>query len=200
MKKGFLRLTGGRLIVLIVLFTSLCVPAMFAADQTGEGEHSTAEPSLALKWANFAILALGLGYLLRKQVPAFFHARTDQIQKAIKDATGLKLEADFRASAVDRKMATLGAEVDKMRDQSKIEMYAEHGRLEKETEAALAQINLHVTQEVANLQQNAANDLRRHVADLAASMASSRLRDHLTADEQAQLIRSFADHVRGGTI
>lgn len=188
----------------LALFASLCVPATFAADEAGSGADTQAqaseEPSLLLKWANFGILALGLGYLLKKHGPAFFNARTDQIEKAIKDATGLKMEADFRASEVDRKMATLGAEVDKMRGESQVEMEAEHERLNKETALAVARINQNVTQEVASLRQNAANELRRHVADLAASMASSRLRDHLTADEQTQLIRAFADRVRGGAI
>ncbi len=198
MKKRWACLPGGRPLIILLLLAALWAPAMVAADATEA--HPSEEPSLALKWANFGILALGLGYLLRKQAPAFFNARTDQIQKAIKDATGLKMEADFRASAVDRKMATLGAEVEKMRRESQAEMEAEHGRLKKETELAVERINLQVTQEVASMRQNAAHELRRHVADLAASMVSSRLRDHLTADDRTQLIREFADHVRRGAI
>lgn len=182
----------------LILLVALSAPALFAAEAPETNE--TAEPSLALKWANFGLLAIGLGYLLMKSAPAFFNARTDQIQKAIKDATGLKMDADFRASEVDRKLATLGAEVDRMRGESQFEMEAEHERLKQETAQALERFTKHVTQEVASLRQNATNDLRRHVADLAASIASSRLRDHLTADEQTQLIRSFADRVRGGTI
>lgn len=202
MKSGFVKrhLRG------LMLFTALCAPVAFAADEAAGNSDASSQSSeeaggsLTLKWVNFGILAIGLGYLLRKSVPAFFSARTDQIQKAIKDATGLKLDADFRASEVDRKLATLGVEVDKLRAESQVEMAAEHERLRKETELAVSRIMQHVTQEVASLRQNSAKELRRHVADLATSIASSRLRDHLTADEQSQLVRSFADGVRGGTI
>jgi F0F1-type ATP synthase membrane subunit b/b' len=190
----------------VALFAVLCAPVAFAANESADkgapNEQASDEggSSLVLKWANFGLLALGLGYLVMKTAPAFFNARTDEIQKAIKDATGLKMEADFRASEVDRKMATLGTEIDKLRSESQAEMAAEHERLRNETELTVGRINEHVRQEVASLRQNSAKELRRHVADLAASMASSRLRDHLTVDEQMQLIRSFADRVRAGAL
>jgi len=192
----------------LVLFAALLTPlaAYAQGSQTAENPEKSAEENpetgigkdLVFKWINFGIFAAGLGYFIVKRGPAFFSARTAEIQKAIKDATGLKLEADFRSSEIDRKMATLGAAVQKLRDESKLEMEREHERILRETEAAIQRLQQHFALEVASLQQNARTELRRHTSELAISMAASRLRDQLTGADQSRLIGLFADAVQRG--
>ena len=156
----------------IALFASLCFPvAAFSEESPLKGDSSSSSESgggenLGLKWFNFAVLAIGLGYLVAKHAPAFFNARTEAIQKAIQDATGLKLDADFRSSEIDRKMATLGAEISKLRSEGEAEMRAEEQRLTKETGQSLAQIQRHEAQEIASLEHNARLELNRHTAEL----------------------------------
>ncbi len=196
----------------LVLFATLLTPLASysqespAAGQKAESPEKEAQdnPETGIgrddifKWINFGIFAGGLGYFIVKKGPAFFNARTADIQKAIKDATGLKMEADFRSSEIDRKMATLGAAVQKLRDESKQEMEQEHQRILRETEAGLQRLQQHFALEVASLQQNARIELRRHTSELAVSMAASRLRDQLTGDDQDRLIGFFADAVQRG--
>jgi F-type H+-transporting ATPase subunit b len=196
----------------LVLFAALLAPIAVcsqespAAAQKAENPETEAQHNpetgvgqdLLFKWINFGIFAGVLGYFIVKKGPAFFNARTAEIQKAIKDATGLKLEADFRSSEIDRKMATLGAAVQKLRDESKLEMEREHERILRETEAGVQRLQQHFTLEVASLQQNARTELRRHTSELAISMAASRLRDQLTGDDQGRLIGLFADAVHRG--
>ena len=102
-----------------------------------------------------------------KNAPAFFNARTADIQKAIKDATGLKLEAEFRSSEIDRKMATLDAEIRRMRDASRAEMNHECARIDHDTSAALNKIHEHTAREIEALQHQARNTLREHAVQLA---------------------------------
>jgi len=184
----------------IALFASLCFPvAAFSEEGPLKGDSSSSSESgggnLGLEWFNFAVLAIGLGYLAAKHGPAFFNARTEAIQKAIQDATGLKLDADFRASEIDRKMATLGAAISKLRVEGEAEMQAEQQRLAKETGQSLAQIQRHETQEIASLEHNARLELNRHTAELAVSIAASRLRERLTAAGHEALVSRFAGQV-----
>ena len=51
------------------------------------------------KWANFALLAGGLGYLISKHAGPFFRSRTEEIQKGIQDAAKVRAEAEARAAA-----------------------------------------------------------------------------------------------------
>jgi F0F1-type ATP synthase membrane subunit b/b' len=184
----------------IALFASLCLPVCAHPQEGAKGESSSSSeseggPNLGLEWFNFAVLAVGLGYLVAKQAPAFFNARTEAIQKAIKDATGLKLDADFRSSEIDRKMATLSAEVSKLRADADAEMQAEQQRLSNETGHSLTQIQRHEAQEIASLQHNARLELSRHTAELAVSIATSRLRERLTAASHEALVSRFASEV-----
>ena len=196
----------------LVLFAALLTPLpaysqeSAAAGQKAESPEEAAQANpetgvgrdLLFKWINFGIFAAGLGYFIVKKGPAFFDARTADIQKAIKDATGLKLEADFRSSEIDRKMATLGSEVQKLRDESKSAMELEHQRILRDTEAGVQRLRQHFALELASLQQNARTELRRHTSELAVSMAASRLRDQLTASDHGRLIGLFADAVQRG--
>ena len=59
------------------------------------------------KWANFAILAAGIGYLWVKQVGPFYAARSAEIRKGIEEAQKLRADADARAAAMDAKLANL---------------------------------------------------------------------------------------------
>jgi F0F1-type ATP synthase membrane subunit b/b' len=197
------RRTPGVLLGLALFAIVLMPPAAFSHDETPEKEAEDSSTTgigqdLIFKWINFGIFAGGLGYFIVKKGPAFFNARTADIQKAIKDATGLKLEADFRSSEIDRKMATLGAEVQKLREESKVEMGREHRRIQDETELGVQRLQQHLTLELASLQQNGRTELRRHTSELAVSMAASKLRDQLRLDDHSRLIGLFADAVAQG--
>jgi len=82
--------------------------------EKGENENADA------KWhlINTALFAIGLGWAIWKMAPSFFNARSADIQRAITEATGLKMQADLRYSEIDRKMATLPDEVKRMKEQS----------------------------------------------------------------------------------
>ncbi len=99
------------------------------AQETAAQETAALDVVTRWKIINTALFVIGLGWFLWKYGPAFFNARSADIQKAIKDATGLKLEADFRYSEIDRKMATLADEVRRMREQASRELEREHAAL-----------------------------------------------------------------------
>jgi F0F1-type ATP synthase membrane subunit b/b' len=186
-----------RSLLLGIFAIVLAIPA-FAQEPTddrvaaGQPESGSA---LVWKWINFGVLLGGLGYLAAKNAPAFFSARTADIQKAIKDATGLKIEAEFRASEIDRKMATLEAEIRRMRDGSRTEMSQESARIDHDTSVALDKIREHTVREIEALQHQARNTLREHVAQLAVTLAGERMRERMTPDDRAHLVDAFARNV-----
>ncbi len=161
-------------------------------------EEAREEKENTWKWANFALLVAGLGYLAVKNAPAFFNARSEQIQKAIKDATGLKVQADFRSSEIDRRMATLASEIQKLRDQSKAEIEREEQRINQETQAALARIGDHTVREIEALRFQAGLAVRNRAVDLAMNMAISHLRDYPGEVDQNELVHAFAANVTKG--
>ena len=192
MKKGLARLA--------ILTSLLLAPAYSARQATSHAamEEAETERLAGWKWVNFAILAAGLGYVIAKNGPAFFNARSEQIQKAIREATGLKIKADFRFSEMDKRMAGLAAEVHKLRDEAKAAMERETRRFDNETRAALDRIHDHTTREIESLSHQASLAVREHAVRLASDLALSYLKDNPQAINQDGLVHEFAQDVLKG--
>jgi len=152
------------------------------------------------KWKiiNTAIFVILVGWFLWKNAPRFFNARSADIQRAIKDATGLKLDADYRYSEVDKKLATLGEEVAHMREQSRIEWEREQNRLREEADSEIAHIRKNVTNEIEAFRLEGAQRLRKHTARLALELAERRLRHRFAEGEPESLLQNFIHLVEKG--
>jgi F-type H+-transporting ATPase subunit b len=151
-----------------------------------------------LKVINFAIFALCLGYALFKLGPRFFNARSADIQKAIKDATGLKLEADYRYSEIDKKIASLGEEVKKLRAENEAEMERERERVRRETETQIGHIQDNTAAEIDAWRIEGVRQVRRYGVQMAVALAERRLQARLAAGEMDAAIHDFVNLVRQG--
>jgi F-type H+-transporting ATPase subunit b len=186
-----------------IFFSSLFCSALLLLSARGiqaqtAPQRDAAEQESEIKWhvVNSAIFAAGLGFAIWKLAPAFFNARSADIQKAVREATGLKMQADLRYSEMDRKMATLGEEVKRMREQARIEMEREHERRRQETTDELEHINKSVEAEVQALRSEAAFHIRQRTAQMALGLAERRLRD--AAPSSDQLFQDFIHLVERG--
>lgn len=153
---------------------------------------------LTWKWINFCIMMAGLGYLAAKKGPAFFNTRSQDIQKAIEDATGLRVQAEFRSSEIDRRMATLSDEIAHLKELAKAEMENESARLERETLAALARIQEQATREIQSMHHQAELAVREHAVRMAFDLALVHLRENPEQMDQDQLVESFTGDLGRG--
>ena len=192
---------GARLRRVLAVF-SLYIGLLLAANhqmfaRQSDAQQMKAEETAALdrvgpwKLINTAIFAALLGWFLVKYGPRFFSARSADIQKAIKDATGLKIEADFRYSDIDKRMARLGDEVNRLREQGRVEMEREHERVRQQTEAELRRIHQNAVNEIDALRQEAADRVQLHTAQIALGLAERRLQDRFSQREPDDVIDDF---------
>jgi F-type H+-transporting ATPase subunit b len=158
-------------------------------ETSGEGHKE--EPSIWWKWANFAILAGGLGYLIGKNAPAFFNSRTAEIQKGIADATEMRKDADIRAAEMDKRMANLEAEIAALRASAKSEITAEAERINVETAQLLGKIQTRAEQEIASAAKSASLELKSYSAKLALELAEAKLRGQMNATTERELLGDF---------
>ncbi|MBV8896417.1 MAG: ATP synthase F0 subunit B [Acidobacteriaceae bacterium] len=176
----------------------LAAALQLCAQETREQETAALDAVTRWKIVNTAIFAILVGWFLWKYAPRFFNARSADIQKAIKDATGLKLEADYRYSEVDRKMASLGEEVNRLREQARVEWEREHERLRHEAEMEIEHIHHNVANEIEAFRLEGSQQLRQHTARLSLELAERRLRDRFAAGEPADLLQNFIHLVEKG--
>jgi F-type H+-transporting ATPase subunit b len=184
----------------VVYGVLLILPAMHASAQEEMSPQEKALLDRVGRWKiiNFSIFAVLLGWTLVKYSPRFFQARSADIRKAIEDATGLKLEADYRYSEIDRKMATLAEEVKKMRAQAAIELEREHRRVRRETAQEIEHINRQINNEIDALRKEATERVRHHAAQLAVELAQRRLQDRFAPGEPDYLLQDFVHLVEQG--
>ena len=171
-------------------------PAHAAGAPHGEAaaEHG---PSIVWKWANFVLLAGGLGYLIGRHAPAFFRSRTDEIQQGMANAARIKKDADLRVAEVERRLATLEQEIAALRSGSVAEMAAEAKRIQEETARQLAKTQEQAEQEIASAAKTARKELKAYSADLAVSLAEQKVQSRLTPAVEQNLIDAFVTDLRG---
>jgi F0F1-type ATP synthase membrane subunit b/b' len=168
----------------------LCLTAglSFAAGaEGGEGDGNL----LMWKWANFLVLAGGLGYLMAKTLPGLFAERSQSIVKDMTDSEKIRKDAEARAAEVDRRLAGLEAEIAALRTDSKKESEAETERLARHTAAEIAKIRAHSEQEIVAAGKAARLDLKRYAAELAVDLAEKKIRARMTPAIEDGLVRGF---------
>ncbi len=143
------------------------------------------------KVVNFVILAIGLGYLMAKTLPGFFHSRTSSIQEGIAEAQKVKADAERRAAEVDRRVSALGADIENFRKQSRAEMEKEGERIRQETAATIQKLEQQAQVEIESAAKTARRELKAYAANLALDMAEQRVRTRLDAGTENGLVENF---------
>jgi len=169
-----------------------------AAKESAGGEAGQSDPWIAWKWANFAILAGGLGYILAKSLPPVFQSRAREIQDAIADATRIKDEAMAAAQAIETRRAGIQKEIDGLRNTARQEMALEGQRIQRETEQHLEKIRSQAAQEMSLLSRAARGELRKYTAELSIDLAEQRIRSRISKDDQNRLMDDFLRDLGSG--
>ena len=164
-------------------------------ESTRTEEHG--EPALGWQIANFAILAGLLAYVIAKNAPPFFRARSADIQRALAEAAKAKKEAEERVAEMERRIAGLASEIERMRAGMRQEMAAEGERIRRETERHIHRIQQQAEQEIESIIKKARRELKMYSAELALRIAEEQLKGRITSDDENNLVSSFVADLRG---
>jgi F0F1-type ATP synthase membrane subunit b/b' len=181
-----------RISVLIFLLFLAFGPLAFGQEEA-EGSHANLDP---WKWANFVVLVIGLGYLVKKNAGPFFSARLKQMRKDITDAEDARKHSEARVATVERRLAGLDAEIASLRESARQEIDSEAQRLEQHTAAEIAKIQHHAEQEIASAVKAARQELKSHSAALAVGLAEQKIKARMTPDSQAALVERFVHNLK----
>jgi F-type H+-transporting ATPase subunit b len=162
-------------------------------DESGKqsgGEAEEVSPIWA--WANFALLAGGLGYLVKKYGGPWFVSQSQAIRRGIAEAEEIRTEAEARAAEVDHKLAGLQTEIESLKADAHREQAAEAERLRQQTAADMVRIQEHAASEIEAAGKAARLQLKRYAAQLAIDLAERKIRGQMTPEVQTALVDSFA--------
>jgi F-type H+-transporting ATPase subunit b len=142
---------------------------------------------------NFAVIAIVIIWIWKKNLPAVFKNRTASIQKAMQEARKASEEANRRLADIEARLAKLDVEIDSMRAAAEQEAVAEEARIRAAAEEDARKIVESAGQEIAAAAKSARRELTAYAADLAVSLARKQIRVDAATDES--LIRNFAQQL-----
>jgi len=198
--RAFCTAAGLGLLLATSLVTAQETPGKATEHESAKSE-SASEPSPVWAWANFAILAGALGYLIVKKGGPWFAERSLAIRKGIAEAEEIRRGAEASAAEVDRRLAGLQTAINDLRANAQREQSAEGERIRQQTAADLARIQDHAAREIEAAGKGARLDLKRYAAQLAIDLAEQKIRRQMTPEVQAALVERFGrdlDHSPAG--
>jgi len=172
-------------------------PPAEGAGEHGESEGHEGESLLRVlaRLFNFALLAGGLGYLLRKPLADYLQKRAGLIRRDLKDAKAMQEAARVEMADIEAKLSALPAELETLKARGAEEVAAESERIRQlantERERVLEQTRREIDQQV----RAARGILRREAAALATEVAARRIRQSLTPDGHLRLVDRYAAEV-----
>jgi len=138
---------------------------------------------------NFALLVLFFYILLKSKLPQMFRARTDAIQKGIKEAQAASADAARRLSDIEARLGKLDSEVAEIRATAEHEAAAEEERIRQAAEEDKRKVVQAAEAEIAAIARNARRELKGFAASLAVDLAARQIRVDENADHA--LVRAF---------
>ncbi len=162
--------------------------AQRVAESRGVTEHG---PNVFWGWLNFIVLAGGLGYLIKKNAGPYFAQRSREIRKGIADAEAARAASDAQVAEVDRRLANLQGEIERLQRDAQQEAATEAERVRKEAAAEMAKIQTHFAEEMAAASKSATLELRRYAAELALHLAEQKIAARVTPQSQERLVGNF---------
>jgi F-type H+-transporting ATPase subunit b len=147
---------------------------------------------------NFVIILLAIVIPIVRIVPRTLQHRSKTLSRDIERAREATADANARLSAVEAKLAGLGAEIEKFRAQVEQESREDEKRIKSTLEEETARIVAAAEQEITQAAAQARRGLRGFAADLAIEQAERQL--VLTAETDRALIAEFiSDAAANGT-
>jgi F-type H+-transporting ATPase subunit b len=138
---------------------------------------------------NFGILVLLVGVPLGKIMPKVLRKRGQTVLSNIDEARKATEEANARLSAIEEKLAGLGAEIDHIRSQVETESKQDEVRIKDAIEEEKTRIVASAEQEINVAAAHARRSLQSFAADLAIDQAARML--VLTPENDRALIAEF---------
>jgi F0F1-type ATP synthase membrane subunit b/b' len=149
------------------------------------------------KWPNFVLLAVLLGYLIKKNGAPFLESRSRGITEGLEAGEKAKAEAEARAAGVQAKIANLEGEIATLRSAAHADLEREADRIRREAEAEMGRIERHTAMEIVSIGKQARVELRHFAAKLAMDLAEQKIRSRMTPDVQQTLLHNFTGDLAG---
>jgi ATP synthase F1 delta subunit len=196
----FLKNTAFLLInILAVILLTYTISLATNGHEGASGDSSAMIKDFVLKVINFSILALVLGYFLRKPLKKFLVQRRKEVEDAIKGADDSLKSATKEYKTAEEKLKMLTSEIKEITEKMKYEGELEKERIIKRTEQAAQKIKHQtdntIKREFEIIQKKIKEETIEHTIDTAEEILQKKFKP-ADQDKIAQKIASEINEVK----
>ena len=195
------RASAGRALLFAAFLSVFATPALAQEHPPAAGEHHDESIGGMVKkmgWpvANFIIFLGVIYYFTNQPLKEYLAGRSASIRKDLVEAAGLKATATAQLATIEQKLQALPGELDKLRTRGAEDIKAEEARIAaaavKDRERLLEQTRREIELQV----RVAKKEILEHAADLSVQLATERIKQEVTPDDQARLVDRYLDQVK----
>lgn len=168
----------------------LAAPAGASSEAAHGGWRELLYPAL-----NLLVLLAVLFHFGRRPVQAFFAERRAGIQENLDSAARLLASAESRQAQLQRQLARLDEELERIRATARQRAEQESGRILSEAAAGAERIRSEARAAIQRETQRARDALRAEAAELALALAAERLREEVTDADRDRLLDEFVARI-----
>ena len=183
-----------------VLLLAFCLFALAgpALAAEGAGDSPFKQPiGWVFRWIQFLVVFGGAGYVIARKAPAYFRARAETIVASITESAKLKEDAERRLREAEGRLGRLDQELAELHAAARREAEAEAERIRNAAREEGKKIERAAQAEMAAAERAARMELKAQVAQLAVERAEGLIRQQMTPQAEAAIVRSFVDHLAG---
>lgn len=144
------------------------------------------------KAANFVILIGLLAYFLRAPLAGYLHGRIARVREDLVTAAQTRETAVRQLAEIDARLSALPGELEALKQRGAEDLVAERARIDQAAQAERQRVLEQTRREIDMRLRVAKRELLEVGATLAVNVASERIRNSITADDQARLVDRYA--------
>ena len=184
--------SGMRMLGSAVLLALLTAAPLLAQESDAASAESAS--SWAFRWLNFAAVAGLILFALRKAAPVF-RRRAEEISGKIAEGARAREAAEKQRREVRAKINGIDAEVAGLRSDAKRATAAEAERIRALAKTEAEAVERAARAEIGAAERAARLELKARAARMAVERAEALLRENLTPNAEAALIRAFVAEI-----
>jgi F0F1-type ATP synthase membrane subunit b/b' len=146
--------------------------------------------------ANFIIFLGVIYYFANQPLKDYLASRSATIRKDLVEAAELKAAATAQLATIEQKLQALPGELATLRTRGAEDIKAEEARIAAAAAADRERLLEQTRREIELQVRLAKKEILEHAADLSVQLATERIKQDITPEDQARLVDRYLDQVK----
>lgn len=160
------------------------------------GEQLSPVVALLIQFVNFAVLVIGLVWVLRKPFKSYLVKRRESVKERIEEAGRLLKEAEEAKAVYEKRLASLASEVEAFRASAMAEMEKERKKIIDEARALASRIREQARLAYEQELKEAMAKVRSEVSQRTIEAAQEAVRRTFKKEDHDRMVEEFIQNVR----